>query len=60
MEEKNLTQLMQIGSHNPPLRLLVTRAEAIESSWIQDDLDALQETERSIASRRETEQLLAR
>ncbi len=58
--KKNLTQLMQIGSHNPPLRLLVTRAEAIESSWIQSDLDELQATERSIASRRKTEELLTR
>ncbi len=57
---RNITALMQIGSHNPPLRLLAGRAEEIEQAWIQADLDALRETERSIASRRETEKLLAR
>ncbi len=57
---RHITQLMQLGSHNPPLRLLAGRAEEIEQAWIQDDLDALQETERSIASRRKTEELLTR
>lgn len=55
---KNVTILAQIGQHNPALRAIVTRAEEIEQHWIQQDLDRLQDIERSIADRRKAEELL--
>ncbi len=44
---KNMTRLAQIGKHNPALRAIVTRAEEIEGHWIQQELDRLQDIERS-------------
>ncbi len=55
---KNITRLAQIGKHNPALRAIVTRAEEIENGWVQRELERLQETERSIAARRNAEELL--
>ncbi len=55
---RNITRTMQLERVNPTLRQLAARAEQIEQAWIQDELDELRSTERSIANRREVEKLL--